>query len=201
MKTLVSALAFASFATLAFAQGTVNFDTKAVLARVYNYNDTFDATGVSTASTVLGTGFWAQLYAVDGTGGAESSLVAVGSPVNLRTGINAGYVVTAAPVNPVVTVTSTAGGAVTLQVRVWSADYASYDAAVAGWNAKDQKTTYGNSAVISLASTGSTLVTPPNLTGLTSFSMVAPLPVPEPATLALAGIGGLGLIALRRKQA
>jgi hypothetical protein len=199
MKTLVSALAFASFATLTFAQGTVNFDTKAVLARVYNYNDTFDATGASTASTVLGTAFWMQLYAVDGTGGAEGSLVAVGSPVNARAGINAGYSLTGAPANPVVTVTPVSGGAVTLQVRVWSATYATYAAAVTAWEGGAQGATYGKSGIISLASTGSTLVTPPNLTGLTSFQMVAP--VPEPATLALAGIGGLGLLALRRKQA
>jgi hypothetical protein len=84
-----------------------------------------------------------------------------------------------------------AGADATIQIRAWdSAKGATYAASL-------QK----GSSVTFTATTGG-VGSPPSTPGaLGNFASFAIVTVPEPATLALAGIGGLGLLALRRKSA
>src|SRR5688572_2432795 len=92
-----------------WSQGQVNFDTKAVGARC-----------TCIEQGLAGAAWFARLYAAAGTGAARGALAPVGIPVNFRTGVNAGYVQTSGvtskgqEVNPVVTVTTLAGGPVTV---------------------------------------------------------------------------------------
>ena len=193
LKKALLTLAVVGMTVVAYGQGQVNFNTRILgtSAQVYS------APGVLAS----GTGFYAQLFAADGVGQAEGSLVAVGSAVNFRTSANAGYVQetgTASPsgqaVNTTVNVTSVNGGAVTLQLRAWSSAFSTYAAAVAGGGV------YGKSALLSLASTGNPNATPTpglpvNLDGLTGFTMV-----PEPSTIALGVLGVGSLLFIRRRK-
>jgi len=89
--------------------------------------------------------------------------------------------------------TSSAGGTISIYVIGWSAAYATPQAAAlagspVGWSAPFSYT-YANS-----------IGTPLNFTqsGLGNY-MVDPAPIPEPTTLALAGLGGLSLLLFRRR--
>ena len=54
----------------------------------------------------------------------------------------------------------------------------------------------GKSLLFNVTSIGGTFNPPPNLVGLQSFNIYY---VPEPGTLALLGLGALGLMVFRRK--
>jgi hypothetical protein len=89
-------------------------------------------------------------------------------------------------------------GAATLQVRAWynGGVYSTYEAAVAA----GVNTGMSGVLTINLAANTSPVIPTPIDAGMTAFSVAAP--VPEPTTLALAGLGGFGmLLALRRKKA
>ena len=193
LKKAVLTLAVVGVTVVTYGQGQVNFNNRILgtSAQVYS------APGVLAA----GTAFYAQLFAADGVGQSEGSLVGVGTPVNFRTSAGAGYVqevgtttFDGTAVNTTVNVTAVNGGAVTLQLRAWSSAFSSYAAAVAGGGA------YGKSALLNLASTGNPNATPTpglpvNLDGLTGFTMV-----PEPSTMALGVLGVGSLLFLRRRK-
>ena len=193
-KKILALVVLASVSTVAFAQGTVNFNTLALgtSAQVYQSD------GVTLLS---GATYMAQLFAGPGTT-AESALVAVGNPVGFRTSANAGYVQTTgtafgSAVDPVVTISAAAaGGAVTVQLRAWDATYASYALAKASLKGN----VYGQSALLALAATGNPNGSPPstpvNLDGLKGFNLNV---IPEPTTLALVLLGGAALLIRRRK--
>ena len=179
---------------VAYGQGQVNFNTRILgtSAQVYS----------SPGVLASGTGYFAQLFAADGMGRSEGSLVAVGKPVNFRTSANAGYVqetgtttYDGSVVNTTVNVTAVDGGAVTLQLRMWSSAFSSYAAAAAGGGI------YSKSALLSLASTGNPNATPTpgipvNLDGLQGFTSL----VPEPSTIALGVLGVGSLLFVRRRK-
>jgi hypothetical protein len=189
-RKMLAIIATAVLPVTAFAQGTVYFNTQ-ILGPTAQVRD-------GDCKLCEGTNFWAQLYAAPGYNLDESRLVPVGTPVNFRTGVNAGYVVTASPVDPVVTITAAAlGGPVIIQMRVWSSYYPTYTAAMwYGWEAS------GKSALLSLPATGNPNGSPPglpvDLTGLTGFSMNWEGCIPEPSTLALVLLGGVALLVRRR---
>lgn len=159
-----------------------------------------------------GTAFRAQLYAAPGAGAQESALTPVGLAseiVAFRGGGNAGYVATTGnypepppgrAIDPVKTVPTTGGpgGAVTLQIRAWSAGFASYEEALATGSTA---VFIGKSGLFSLSSTGNPQAEPPvvptDMVGFVGFNVA---PVPEPSVIAL-GVLGLGaLLMLRRRK-
>ena len=215
-KQIVTLLATAAFAAYTYGQGTVNFNTQnlGTSARVTDAVE-YGSELLGSAFNGDGTNFFAQLYAAAGTGVASSSLSAVGVAINFRAGANAGYVITSgttsmgvaltpSPPGPgsVVTINSlAAGGPATIQMRAW-------------WGAGNQITTYesaaaqlgtgviriGNSDPFNLLATGDPTASPATqpvaLTGLVGFQLY----VPEPSTMALAGLGAAALLLFRRRK-
>jgi hypothetical protein len=134
----------------------------------------FKPDGVTPLS---GADYWAQAY----VGLTLDSLAPVGSPVNFRTGSNAGYIV-----SEVVTTPFPGGTTVFVEMRAWEAGANSYEAAVAGGKL------FGKSDPIQLT-VAEAPNTPPDMVGLKSFSLV-----PEPSTMALGLLGAAALMLRRR---
>lgn len=197
-KKVIALLAVVLTAGFAYGQGAVNFDTKAVGAKV-----TLDASEGGAA--LAGNLYLAQLYAAAGSGVAEASLLPVGSTVYFRGGINAGFVTisgvgpSGSDVNPVVNLFTAAQGAAnsaaTVQLRAWETARGATWEAAGGFGAAH----VGESAILAIGTTGgygSPPTTPPDLTGLQGFSL---RPVPEPSTIALGLLGAAALLIRRRK--
>lgn len=203
LKHLLLTAFLAGAAVKASGQGTVFFSTRAVGARVTTFG------GVALGTNNTGGLYYAQLFAT-GMGQSESTLIPVGNPVNFRTGGNSGYVQEAGtpvgaavnvPVNTTVTVTTVSGGAVTLQMRLWSSTYATYDDAFASISGGSPGI-FGKSTMFSLTETGNANAAPPtlpvDLIGLSSFT--TPI-IPEPTTYAVAGLAAGIMWMLRRRRA
>jgi hypothetical protein len=167
---------FASVST--YAQGTINFANK--ISGSVDAKIIAGATGLGASGA---NGFFAQLY----VGAAAGSLVAAGSPIALRSDAGIGYVVAS-----IVTTVLPAGSTAIVQMRAWTGA-ATYELASIKNSSADVSVVLGGQGP-----SGPPAV-PANLVGLQGFTVAGV--VPEPATLALAGIGGLGLLAMRRKSA
>jgi hypothetical protein len=85
-----------------------------------------------------------------------------------------------------------AGTTVDLQVLAWAGNYSSYAAAVAAQAA------VGESSVFTAAVGASPTSFPVDVSGVGTINLISS--VPEPTTMALAGLGGLSLLFLRRKK-
>jgi hypothetical protein len=175
MKTLIVATAVTCMAWATLAQGQFVFGNKNLLASPPIDAKVFKPDGVTPLS---GADYWAQAY----VGTSLDSLAPVGSPVNFRTGSNAGYIVSA-----VVTVPGLPKDTkVFVEMRAWEAGANSYEAAVAGGKL------FGKSDPIQLTLTEAPNP-PPDMVGLKSFSLV-----PEPSTMALGLLGAAALMLRRR---
>lgn len=208
MKKLLITLAMtACVVTFAYAQGSITFDTSAaagVGARVLMPDGT--PVGSTAAGAPAGTLFLAQLYVGAGNVSDSASLVPVGNPVNLRSGSSGGYsqitgtTTLGVPVDPTVVVPTIPGGALaTIQMRAWWAgpggntyqQYYEYDGPAAGL--------FGASPLLvkPLGGGGTPPGPPADLVGLESFRLI---PVPEPTTWALLGLGAAALLIFRRRN-
>jgi hypothetical protein len=194
MKKLFVTIVAASIAASAFAQGTVNIGTGA------GANTKFITT--HTGAKTDGAAYWAQLFWANGTVTDDSGLAAAGSPINPRTGAAAGVLpsgeIRLDGVTP-------AGGVVTLQIRAWSSALGNaHDAAYAAWSSQgpDDSRLYGRSGLFQVDSANPLEVptpTPPSIGA--AFPGAVLNPVPEPSTIALGLIGGLGaLLVFRRRK-
>lgn len=211
MKKLLLTACALTVAVSVFAQGTVIFNnrvTGTIVTHVYGPqagdpsqsltgNTTADTPAGTTAYTgalLSGTGYLAQLLA--GNGANASTLVAASTaPVTFRTGAAAGFInsTTAALVG----VPQDAATA-TIRMAVWdnsSGQYGTWAAAETAWNSG--LIAAGLSPAFNLNAIGGVNNPSPNLVGLQSFNIYM---VPEPSTMALAGLGAAALLIFRRRK-
>jgi hypothetical protein len=214
MKKILTVVAATLCAvTLSYAQGTVNFNTSvagagAKVLEAEGFAGAGTGLGNTAAGMVPGTQFLMQLYAANGNVSDSSSLVPVGNPVNSRGGTanngysqNTGTTTLGWAVDPLTTIAliNPAGGSVTLQLRAWWAGPTGTEFETYYENGLGLMR-FGASPLLFLPVTGNPVAVPPStavtLAGLQGFQLV---PVPEPSTFALLGLGALGLALLRRK--
>jgi hypothetical protein len=183
MKKLIIALAATVVAASVFAQGTVVFNnrvTGVVVANIYN---------IDGVTGLAGTGYTAELWAAPGADAAVDSLVAATPQTTFRTGAAAGFITAT---TAVLTGVPKDAPVATLQLRAWD----NMGGTVTTWADASGKVPSGMSALFNVNAIGGDLNPSANLVGLTSFSLV---PVPEPSTFALLGLGALGMMIFRRK--
>lgn len=172
MKKLLTLSVLIAAAASVQAQGTINASNAGAFGVRPVYVET-------VGGALAGTSVMVELWA----GATENSLALLKSGSILANGLF-GLGTIAIP-------DVALGGTAIVQVRAWdTAKGATYDAS----------TLRGFSDTFSVVTggAGSPATTPAALGNFQSFAIVT---VPEPATLALAGIGGFGLLAMRRKQA
>lgn len=219
-KVLVLALALVC-AHGAFAQGTVNFNNRVttgtgaqgpIIAQIYGVdpaNPELRKTGNTSAGNpagsqtyggalLAGTGYTVQLW---GTGGVTTDAsvlqLANNGTTTFRTGSGAGFITALANAAEIPNAPAGAGSRATLQLRVWD----NQGGTITTWAAALARpdVAKGFSDLFTPAfDLGGGSVLPPNLIGLTSFNLTTV--VPEPSTVAFALMGGLGLLALRRRK-
>lgn len=207
MKKLLLTLAVVGVSAAAFAQGTVNFGNRVtfttspagntarpVYGTDWNGVHGAGATG-ALANRPAGTAYKSLLYMAIGAGQAEGTLLpttATAARTFLTAG-NAGFW-SGETSRPLVTSGATAvqGNTVTLQVRVWDATAADYDAAVAAGKARGKSLTFNYTITTNPTPAPSDFY----MENFQSFGLI----VPEPTTYAL-GMLGLGLAwIIRRKK-
>ena len=196
-------LLLSTLATL--AQGYVNFSTRVsgtVVGHVYaerfwtfgkngnTASETPAGTQTYTGIRITGSGFSAQLFAVNGADQPEQLLLAVSAPTPFRTGAILGGtpapLVVRIPFIP-------AGGTGTFQIRVWD----NFEGTITSWDAGVYR---GKSALFNVSNLGDGILTlPANMENFRSFSFYDPR-VPEPGTLTLLGLAGLGFWLARRRN-
>jgi hypothetical protein len=196
MKRILLTTTVAIGATLsAYSQGTVNFANAAV---GLNSPITHGVTGVRVA----GAAYLAQLYYANGATTDEGALeAAAGNPVAFSAVAGQeGYFFGSTRVLDRI---SPAGGSGTFQVRAWAAVLGnSWETAFAAWQAgpADNARVTGRSGLFTVDTANPTTnpqETPVALKGLTSFTLN---PVPEPSTIALGILGGMGALVLFRRR-
>jgi PEP-CTERM motif len=181
---VVAALLLFAGAGAAFGQGEINFFTYNVNT---NYGIVFQSDGMTRAS---GSAFSAQLF---GSTTENGTFAAISPVTSFATGISAGYVDYATVTLPVA-LGNAPGDTYYYELMVWTASAGSYANAVTING--DQ---YGTSQVESLilGEAGSDVYPEPTSNGFPSFTLTL---VPEPATCALMGLGGLSLLLFRRRK-
>jgi len=212
MKKLILTACALTCAVSVFAQGTVVFNNRVagtLVTHVY-YNATVNTAVFGNGATDLpagtqdwtgytllaGSGYMAQLLAASGANQAESSLQAASSPATtFRMGAAAGFIAgVGATLAGVPGDTATA----TLEMVVWdnsSGQYPTWATAKPAWLAGTIAA--GASPLFNLNGIGGTVNQAPVLAGLQSFNIYY---VPEPSTMALAGLGAAALLIFRRRK-
>jgi hypothetical protein len=213
MKKLTLTALAVTCAVGVYAQGTVQFNNRVAGSLIsyvyYNAGVHSSVIGNGTADTPAGTNDWtgwtrisgsgymAALLAANGAGQSESALSFGATPqtTTFRTGGAAGniagFVATMSNLTPDV-----ANG--TFEVFAWDRAGSGISdpvQALAAWKAGT--ILGGTSGTFTVAAVGGLVNTPPVLTGWQSFNIYI---VPEPATVALAGLGGAALLIFRRRK-
>jgi len=149
-------------------------------------------------TALTGSGYLAAIMGAAGSGVAESSLQFGATPTttSFRTGTAAGgFAITTASLGNVPKDSASA----TLEVFVWdraASGITDPAAALAAWRA-GSTWAGGLSGTFTVNNIGGDTFTPPVLTGLQSFNIYT---VPEPATMALAGLGAAAMLIFRRRK-
>lgn len=185
MKKLLLTIALGVACVSALAQGQLNFSSFALPQVNVVINDAPQFGGATLGGTAFAADiFWGAAGTTDST-----RLTALNLPSNFLTGAGAGHFIGGARTVPV------AGGTtIVVQVRAWdTADGASYQQCFSSGSATAR---VGWSGLFNVTVTEPPN-TPPNLVGLTAFSLQ---PVPEPSTMALAGLGAAALLIFRRRK-
>jgi hypothetical protein len=189
VKTTIAVLTTLVVAASAFGQGQLNWSTTPSKPVVDE-----QGTALPAGVAVAGLYFTTDLNALDpgaqpppGDSWLLADTAPVGSPF---AGYYSGGTVTFDAAN--VGVDLVAGTEILVQVRAWSAAYQNYDAA---WD--DPTAVAGASIVLPRTLGGGTLPVDSISTDIQSFTV---LPVPEPSTIALGLVGGLGALLLLRRR-
>jgi len=186
-KLFVTTIATLGVATGLLAQGTVNFENQ-------------DSSGNITLDTPTGPTAGAGTYTVALLYAPGSAPVAQGSLQTLVTfgpiGTQSGFF--SDPV-PVTTPNTTSGGANAIfEVEGWTGNFANYAAAIAGGARVGATAQFvngtGNPNAVPVPGT------PLDLTGWNGNLVLAVVPVPEPSTIALGGLGAAALLLFRRRK-
>jgi len=218
MKKLILAAITLTSAASVFAQGTVVFNNRiAGTGIIHIYGGAGATSGNGPTDLPAGTNNWsgflligttgglgasttfAQLLGAQGAGAPESSLLPSSSPpTTFRTGAGAGFVAGTTGTFNNIQPDAAAGS---FELAVWDNSSGLYPTWTQASSAVAAGTIFGGrSAEFSLTSIGGTTFTPPNIVGpgstLTSFS----IPVPEPTTVALAGLSAAALLIFRRRK-
>lgn len=200
-SVLLGILGIATCAATSFGQGVILLDNYNSSGPIITFGANVPLNGVAGPNGVAGTGLpagWtAGLYIANGNlslTDPSSSQMPIGT-LTLGTGNGSTatfftstfgtlgeFLASAAYVTGVA-----AGSPVTLEIVAYPTAAGSYAAAQYR----------GHSTPFTMNTFDSTSPSIPPLSGLVGFSVT---PVPEPTTLALAGLGGLALLAFRRKQ-
>jgi hypothetical protein len=196
-KLLLSVITLAISASV-FAQGTVIFNNQRVIgigAPVYGPGHLL----IGTVGGMTGSTTFAQLLGANGASAPESSLLPSSSPpTTFRTGAGAGFVAgTTATFNNI----PPDAAAGTFELAAWDNSTGLYPTWTQASVAVENGLIVGGaSAPFVLQDIGGTTFTPPNIVssipgqGLQSFT----LGIPQPTTVALAGLGAAALLSFRR---
>jgi hypothetical protein len=187
MKKLLLATIALGLGVNLYAQGTVVFANNSSSLITTNLIAVGGTAGAAATTSSGGTVRVALYWGV--LGATEGQLVQIGpsagiSPVAGR--VNAGNYTTGAATAP--------GTAATFQVRAWTGNYATYEAAYAGLMGGDFQILLGGSPVFTATTggAGSPPGAPVTLAGtMPGFSLAV---IPEPSTYAIFGVGLLGLL-------
>lgn len=184
---LTVGLAISLAASVVKADGTINFFT-------FNNNTSFGQVYLPGTTTSVGSTFLGQLYVSTSLNGTYT---AVGSAVAFSGGGASPSAINSGSVN--VPGSAAGGDTVFYKLYVWNSAAGSTfeQASVSGAGIVGKSA--GNSIILGGVPSGGGSSLPPNQANtFTSFQLAA---VPEPTTIALGVLGGLGLLARRRKNA
>ncbi|HYG33847.1 MAG TPA: PEP-CTERM sorting domain-containing protein [Clostridia bacterium] len=211
MKKLLLIAAGLSFAASVFAQGTIVFNnrlTGSLVTHVY-YNPAVNSSVIGNGAndTPAGTTSWAGYTALDGSGfmatlrcasgaGVDPTLLQwAGATTTFRSGAGAGFINGTTLTLPNV---AKDAAAATFQMFAWdnrSGNYGTAAAAFSAWQAGTIAAGFSNP--FNVTKIGGDFNTPPNMDGLQSFNIYT---VPEPSSLALAGLGAAAMLIFRRRK-
>jgi len=217
MKKLILAAITLTTAASVFAQGTVGFNNRIVgtgTAHVYSGSSARTGNGptdnpvgstdwsgyllIGTAGGLGGSNTFTQLLGANGAGAPESSLQpSSGGVTTFRTGAAAG---TIQPTTSTFLNIPQDAAAASFEMAVWDNTTGLYPTWAQASSAVASGIIFGgHSAEFTLSNIGGTTFTPPNIVGvggLTSFSIA----IPEPTSVALAGLSAAALLIFRRRK-
>ncbi len=221
MKKLILAAVAVTCAVSVYAQGTVQFNnrTAAGTSHVWGVATTPSVSLVGQATTgdtpvgtvnyaaagcalLAGNTFYAQILGINGAGAAETSLVPQSATTTFRTGTGAGFL--AVTTATLATIPKDSAAA-TLELVAWAnTPVAGYDLsswglvgekkALDAW--MDGKIAAGKGGAQTVNGIGGDVNTSPTI-AFTSFNLYF---IPEPSSMALAGLGAAALLIFRRRK-
>jgi len=216
MKKLTLTTIALALAVSAFSQGTIainNRETGNLLAPVFGVvpgSERTQLSGNNSAGIPAGTQNYNGAAALSGTGftfalfggSSDGNLQLLGT-TTFRTGTGAGFTIAGSPTVMVPGVP--AGGVARLQVRAWDnrgGTVTTWQDALAsnatGGSAAGQSAIFNSRQLGGTDAGGTIFLTPTALFGMESFNLLAP--VPEPSTIALGILGGVGALVLFRRR-
>jgi hypothetical protein len=206
MKKVLSILALMGVVSAGYSQGLVIFQTiSASYAVSTNNNGTIGK--ISSSSAAPFGYYFALLYSTAGSAPSATTKTSLGNWTYGATGTN---YVSAGSINGgnSLSLPVTAGSTVYVELVGWSASLGTTWSAVSTQisNGFTSNGYFGVSNVGSVTTGGAGTPAGPALalfggTGITSGFQLNYVATPEPSTIALAAMGGLSLLALRRKKA
>jgi len=203
MKKYLSILAVTALAASAFAQGTVNFANSAASLIKVGTSPT-DPAATSLASPGFVQLYWAPAGTVYTPYAGDPAAWKTANAAFAAAGDAKGILAAAAGRfngGTITVPTTVAGAGIEAVVVGWQGNYASFDAAVAA------NAAVGASARVTFATTGNPSTVPPGTAASLTAAGFAGLTVspatsviPEPSSLALAGLGAAALLIFRRRK-